>query len=192
MAISPVLNEPRTVAPVTLPALFAAFLQVSLCAFGGGLPWARYMVVERRGWLSEYEFAEILALCQFLPGPNIASITLCVGFRLRGAAGAMTALSDFIVIPGVIGFAIGALWLEYADRGVLQGLLRGISAAAAGLIVATGIKLLLPHRGRPSASLFAALAFAGLAIAKLPLLVVVLGLTPVSIAAAFFERARPG
>ena len=103
----------------------------------------------------------------------------------------MTALSGFIVIPWVMGFAIGALCLQYADRGVLQGVLRGISAAA-GLILATGIKLLMPHRGRPSASLFAALAFAGLAVAKLPLLVVVLGLTPLSIASAFFERAKPG
>jgi chromate transporter len=177
---------------VTLPALFVTFLQMSLCAFGGGLPWARYMVVERRGWLNEQEFAEILALCQFLPGPNIASITLCVGFRLRGAAGAIAALSGFIVIPWIIGFAIGALWLQYADRGVLQGLLRGISAAAAGLIIATGIKLLMPHRGRPGAFLFAALAFAGLAFAKLPLLAVVLGLTPLSIAAALFERPKPG
>lgn len=186
------LRGTQPAARITLPALFVAFLQVSLCAFGGGLPWVRYMVVERRRWLGEQEFAEILSLCQFLPGPNIASITLCVGSRLRGPAGAIAALSGFIVIPWIIGFSVGALWLHYADRGVLQGVLRGITAAAAGLIVATGIKLLRPHISRPSALPFAVLAFAGLAIAKLPLLLVVLCLTPLSIAAAFFERARPG
>ena len=79
--------------------------------------------------------------------------------------------------------------MSYAHTGRLQGILHGIAAAAAGLIIATGLRLLLPHRRRPVALAFAALAFAGLAIAKLPLLIVVLGLAPLSIAAARPPRA---
>ena len=177
---------------VSLPALFFAFLEVSLCAIGGGVVWARRTVVERRRWLNDQEFADILSLCQFMPGPNIASITVCVGSKFRGPAGALAALSGFIVIPWTVGFALGALYLQYAHIGFLQNILRGISAAAAGMIIATGIRLLTAQRGRPIAWLFAGLAFAGLAVAKLPLLIVVVVLMPLSIAAAYIGSARVG
>ena len=86
--------------------------------------------------------------------------------------------------------SLGALYLQYAHLAVLQNILSGLSAAAAGLLIATGIRLLAPHRARRSALLFAALAFAGMVILKLPLLVVLLGLAPLSIAAAGIEHAR--
>jgi chromate transporter len=178
-----------TETPVTLPALFIAFLKVSLCGFGGGLVWARRMVVERQRWLDDAEFADILSLCQFLPGPNIASITVCVGAKLRGAAGAATALAGFILIPWTVGFAIGVIILEYAHHPILRSVLAGVAAAAAGLLIATGIRLLLPHRKRPLALLFAAAAFVALVFLKLPLLVVVLVLAPLGMAAAGFETA---
>ncbi|HEX3862472.1 MAG TPA: chromate transporter [Stellaceae bacterium] len=175
---------------VSLRDLFLAFLQVSLSALGGGMVWARQVLVEQRRWLDEQEFADILSLCQFMPGPNIASMTLCVGARLHGTSGALVSLAGFIVIPWTLGFALGALYLHYAHFGPLQDILRGISAAAAGMVMAVGFKLLTPHRRRPAALLFAALGFAGLAFVRLPLVVVVLVLAPLSIAAAYFER-RP-
>jgi chromate transporter len=174
---------------VSLASLFLSFLLVSMCGFGGGLVWARRMAVDKRGWLSEAEFADTLSFCQFLPGPNIASVTLCVGHRLRGPAGAAAALAGFILVPWSVGFGLGALWLHFADLAVLQGILAGVSAAAAGLLIATGLRLLAPQRRRPAALVFAALAFAGLVFVKLPLLVVVFGLAPLSIAAARFESA---
>jgi chromate transporter len=175
--------------PISLAALFVAFLKVGLCGFGGGLVWARRMVVDRQRWLDEREFADLLSLCQFMPGPNIASITVCVGATLRGGSGALAALAGFILIPWTIGFAIGVAILEYAHHPILRNILAGVSAAAAGLLIATGIRLLLPHRGRPAALLSAAVAFAAIVFAKLPLLLVVLALAPLSIAAARFETA---
>ena len=68
--------------------MFIGFLKVSLCGFGGGLVWARRVVVEQRQWMGEQEFAETLTLCQLMPGPNIVGITVCVGAKLRGAIGA--------------------------------------------------------------------------------------------------------
>jgi chromate transporter len=171
-------------ARVTLPALFTGFLMVSMCGFGGPIVWARRFVVERYRWLGDREFADILSLCQFLPGPNVVALTVCVGAKFRGPAGALTALAGFILIPWTVGFTLGALFLRYAQAGAMQNVLRGVSAVAAGLIIATGIRLLMPHRGRPAALLFAALAFAGLAFARLPLLLVVLVLVPFSILAA--------
>jgi len=67
---------------------------------------------------------------------------------------------------------------------------RGLSAAAAGLLIATGIRLLMPHRARLAAVLFAAFAFKGMVFLKLPLLLVLLGLTPLSLAVAGIEGAR--
>jgi chromate transporter len=175
---------------VALAALFVGFLKVSLLGFGGGLVWARRIVVEQQRWLDDQHFAEILTLCQLMPGPNIVGITLCVGAKLRGAIGAITAVSGFILIPWTVGLALGSLCLGYAHLAVLQNILGGLSAAAAGLMIATGIRLLLPHRSRQTALLFAALAFAGMALTKLPLLFVLLGLAPASIAVAGIASVR--
>jgi chromate transporter len=67
---------------------------------------------------------------------------------------------------------------------ILQNILGGLSSAAAGLMIATGIRLLMPHRSRQMALLFAALAFTGMVVVKLPLLIVLFGLAPISIAVA--------
>src|SRR4051812_49865278 len=104
-------------ASITLPALFVTFLQISMLGFGGPIVWARHFLVERRNWLNDAEFAEILSFCQFMPGPNVVSITVCVGARFCGAAGALAALAGFILIPWTVGFAVRALLLHYPDLG---------------------------------------------------------------------------
>ena len=177
---------------VPLAALFTAFLAVSLCGIGGGggVVWARRVAVEKRRWLTDSEFADIVSLCQFMPGPNIVGIAVCVGAKMRGTIGAVAATSGFLVIPWVIGLSVGLLFLEYAHLTVLRNILGGIAATAAGLLIATGIRLLLPHRRRPAALLFAVLAFGLITFVKLPLLVVLFGLVPLSIAVAGIGKAR--
>src|ERR1700758_3958375 len=175
---------------VSLSALFIGFLKVSLCGFGGGLVWARRVVVEQCQWMDEQEFAETLTLCQLMPGPNIVGITVCVGAKLRGAIGAVSAVAGFILVPWTVGLTIGSIVLRYAEVAVLQNILSGLSASAAGLLIGTGLRLLTPHRSRRAALLFAGLAFAGMAFTRLPLPIVLLALAPVSIAVAGFESAR--
>ena len=175
---------------VSLAALFTAFLTVSLCGFAGGLVWARRIVVENRRWISDREFADIVSLCQFMPGPNIVGIAVCVGAKLRGAIGTIAAICGFLVIPWAVGLSLGLLYLEYAHLAVLRNILDGIAAAAAGFLIATGIRLLMPHRRRPAALLFAALAFGLILFGRLPLLIVLFGLVPLSIAVAGIENAR--
>ena len=80
--------------------------------------------------------------------------------------------------------------LQYAEIAVLRNILGGLSASAAGLLIGTGLRLLTPHRSRRTALLFAALAFAGMALTKLPLLFVLLGLAPLSIAVAGLASTR--
>jgi len=175
---------------VSLAALFTAFLIVSLCGFGGGILWARRIAVENRRWISDREFADIVSLCQFMPGPNIIGIAVCIGTKMRGAIGTIAAISGFLIIPWAGGLALGVLYLEYAYLPVLRSILAGIGATAAGLLIATGIRLLMPHRRRPAALFFAALAFGLTTFAHLPLLAVLFGLVPLSIVIASIETAR--
>ena len=175
---------------VTLGALFFGFLQVSLWGFGGGLVWARRIAVENRRWISEHEFVDIVSLCQFMPGPNIVGIAVCVGAKTRGAIGTIAALCGFLIIPWAIGLSLGVLYLEYAHLAAPRNILGGIASAAAGLLIATGLRLLMPHRSRPAALFFAALAFGLMAFGKLPLLLVLFVLVPVSIAVAGMTSAR--
>jgi chromate transporter len=172
-------------------AIAAAFLTVSLFGLGGGVVWARRVAVERRRWLSEAEFLDIVSLTQFLPGPNIVGIAVCVGTKLRGCVGALAAIAGFLVIPWSVGLTVGVVCLEYAHAPLLRNILGGISATAAGLLVATGVRLLLPHRRRPTAIVFAGLALLLLAFSKLPLLLVLLILAPASIAVAALFPAGP-
>ena len=177
---------------VSLGALFAAFLKVSLFGVGGGggLVWARRIGVEQRQWITEGEFADIVSLCQFMPGPNIIGIAVCTGARLRGARGTLAALAGFLLIPWVVGFTLGVALLQHAHLPVLRNILGGLSAAAAGLLIATGIRMLMPHRGRAAALIFAGLAFGLMAVGKLPLLLVLFGLLPLSIGVAGLEHRR--
>jgi chromate transporter len=136
MVMTQAAGAKRVEERVTLAALFVGFLKVSLLGFGGGLVWARRIVVDQQRWLDDQEFAEILTLCQLMPGPNIVGITLCVGTKLRGAIGAITAVAGFIVIPWTVGLALGGLGMRYAHLGPR---ISSAVAAAAGLMIATGV-----------------------------------------------------
>jgi len=174
--------------PASLGALFCEFFKVSLAGFGGGVVLAHRVTVERRRWMSEAEFADALTLCQFLPGPNVVGIAVCVGTKTRGAAGALTAFFGFAVVPAAIGFALALIYLGQTGIPLVQNILRGISAAAAGLMIATGLRLMNRHRRDPRAVAVALLAFMGLAIARFPLLIVLGVMAPLSVAATLFVR----
>jgi chromate transporter len=182
-------DEGKSAGHVALAALFIAFLKVSLFGFGG-LVWARRIAVEQHRWLNEDEFADILSLCQFMPGPNVVGIAVCVGAKLRGLIGAIAAVCGFILMPWTIGFSLGVLCLRYTHLAVLQNILAGVSSAASGLLIATGIRMLMPHRNRPQALAAAALAVGGIVFTKLPLLVVLFSLAPLNIAVAKIRNAR--
>jgi chromate transporter len=182
----PAVPTPR----VSLGSLFYEFLKVSLLASGGGIVWAHRITVDRRRWLSDAEFTDIVSVCQFLPGPNVVGIAVCVGTRLRGLLGAIAATAGFVLIPGIIGFSLGVLLFRHAGLPLLQNILVGISAAAAGMMIATGLRLLRAYRRRLPALLFAGLAFTGIAIGQRPLLLVLLLLAPPSIATAAITGGR--
>jgi chromate transporter len=109
-----VAREQNVEQVVRLGAFFTAFLIIALCGVSGGsgIVWARRIAVENRRWIGDGEFADILSLCQFMPGPNIIGIAVCVGAKMRGVIGAIAALCGFLVIPWTVGLSLGVLYLN--------------------------------------------------------------------------------
>ncbi len=174
----------------SLLELFRAFVVVSLSGFGGALPWARRMIVERKGWMTAEEFNEAFALSQFLPGPNVINFSVVFGARFGGAAGAAVALAGLLGPPLVIVMVLAVLYARYGDLEVLSRILTGVTAAAVGLLIAVVAKMAMPMflKRWNSAPVIAIAAFLGVAIMQWPLPLVFVALAPVSIALACFKR----
>jgi chromate transporter len=168
--------------------LFIRFTQVGVSGFGGVMPWARRMLVEERRWLSDEEFSEALSLCQVLPGPNIVNMAVSVGTRFRGAPGALSAFLGLLCAPFAIILVLGALFTHYGDLPAISAAFRGISAAAAGLVIAMGLKMAASRRLRSPMAVFALAAFVGVALLRMPLGAFLLVAAPASVAAAAWRR----
>src|SRR6185312_3245862 len=175
----------------TLPEIFLGFLGIALSGFGGVMPWAQRMLVEKKKWLTPEKFAEDVALAQFLPGPNIVNLSIVVGSRWRGPVGALVACIGLIGAPVVLMMIFGSLYMRYGDAAWLNGPLEGLSASAVGLVAAMVAKLAAPmFRGkRLMAILFALLAFLAVGFLRIPLWQALVVLGPLSIA-AFWWRLR--
>lgn len=164
-----------------LAHLFGGFLWLGLTGFGGVLPLARRMIVDRKGWLTGEEFTDLLGLCQFLPGGNIINLSVAVGLRFGGVAGALASLLGLIAAPTAVVIALGAVYDRYADEPHLRHLFNGLAAAAAGLLIALALKIAAPLRHRRIGLAFALACFAAVAVLRLPLLPTMLVLAPLSI-----------
>lgn len=178
------MSDARPAGPPRAGELFVRFTQVGVSGFGGVMPWARRMLVDERRWLSAEEFSEALSLCQLLPGPNIVNMAVCVGTRFHGARGAFAALMGLMCAPFVIVLVLGALFTHYGDLPAIAAAFRGISAAAAGLVVAMGLKMAASPRLRSPMAAFAIAAFVGVALVRLPLGIFLLVAVPASVAGA--------
>ena len=172
--------QPEPPAP-SLPDLFLGFGAAGLMGFGGVLPWARRMIVEQQRWLSPAEFNDLLALCQFLPGPNIVNLSVAMGARYHGLIGATVCLCGLLLAPMVIAVGLGGLYAAYGNLPVVQRAFAGLAAAAGGLLLATAAKIAWPLRSAPLGMAVAALAFGMVALVRLPLLPTMAALVPLSI-----------
>lgn len=166
-------------------ALFLAFSQLAMSGFGGVLPWAHRTLVERKGWLTQREFVDTLALGQLLPGPNIGNMAVMIGYRFSGYSGAAAAFTGLVAGPFLLMIAAGLAYQAYGALPLVQQALSGMSAVAAGLVLATGLKMAATLKRQWRSWVFAALSLAGVGALRWPLLAVVGGLAPFAIAAAW-------
>ncbi len=184
-------SSPSDPASGTIPTrgeLFGGFLKVGLQGFGGVLPFARRTVVEQRRWLDEGDFVEVLSLSQFLPGPNIVNVAVIVGNRFRGPLGALVAVLGLLLMPFVIVLALAALYAQWSGLPAVRGAAYGVTSAATGLIIATGLKMASPIRRVGWQVVAAAATFGAIGVARLPLLATLAVIVPVSIGIAWRRR----
>ena len=169
----------------SLAQLFAGFLEVTLTGFGGVLAWAHRTLVERRGWLSEPEFAEVLGLSQILPGGNIINMAIFVGARFHGLRGVLVALTGLLAAPLCLVLVVNVLVSGPGIAEISQPALRGAAPVVAGLTLATGLKMARAYRWTPSGVVFGTLTVAVVALLQAPLLLVLAILAPLSVAVAW-------
>jgi len=176
--------------PPTRLQLFLAFTEIGLLGFGGAAALARSVIVERNRWMAEHDYAEILAVGQVLPGPNVGNTSVMVGRRFHGLAGALAASGGFYALPLVLLTGILLLYDRFGDSPGAEGFMRGIAAAAAGMVIGTALKMGWKLKPPPEAIVIGLLATLAAAWLRLPLPVIVLLLGPIAMWAAFRRLGR--
>lgn len=124
--------QPTPEEAVSARRLFGVFLRLGLTAFGGPIAHLGYFhaeFVRRRRWLTEAEYAELVALCQLLPGPASSQVGMAIGLRHAGLRGALAAWTGFTLPSALlmVGFALG---LSHFGNSVPAGLLHGLKLVA--------------------------------------------------------------
>ena len=146
--------------------VFGAFLKLGLTSFGGPvahLGYFRAEFVERRKWLSESNYADLVALCQFLPGPASSQVGIAIGLSRGSYLGALAAWIAF-TLPSAIALVLFAYGLSVVSGDYGGGWLHGLKVAAVA-VVANAIlgmaRTLTPDRERATLAIVAmAVAFA--------------------------------
>lgn len=171
----------------SIAELFLAFAAISISGFGGVLAWARRMLVDTKGWMTAAEFNDLLALCQFLPGPNIVNFCAVFGMRMHGIPGALAGLLGLLGPSVVLMVVAGTLYQRFGTLPELHGVLSGLAAAAAGMIIAAAVKLSEPLvRARLGPAHAVAVAtFVAIGVLRLSLPLVLLVVLPASIGFAW-------
>jgi chromate transporter len=141
------------------------------------------MLVEKKQWLTEREFLDVLSLCQFLPGPNVVNLSIIFGARAHGPAGALIAIGALLFVPVGLMLLIATLYASVAQDPMTRNAIAGASAAAAGLILGTALRLVLQTRPPPRGLLTGAAAFVAVGVLQWPLLWVIPVLIVVAVAA---------
>jgi chromate transporter len=183
----------ETAAPARVAEVFAAFLKQGLTAFGGPVAHIGYFrreFVERRGWLSEAAFADLLALAQFLPGPASSQLGMAIGLRRAGYGGLLAAWLGF-TLPAAAAMIALAYLAPNLSRTWGEGWLHGLKIAAAavvfqaliamarrlavgpiraGMAIGAGLGVLISHGSGSIPQIFALVAggLFGLALLKEP------------------------
>jgi chromate transporter len=142
-----------------LQILIASF-QLGLTSFGGPVAHLGYFhdkYVKRKQWIDEQSYADLVALCQFLPGPASSKVGIGIGFMRGGVLGAIMAWIGF-TLPSAVALALFAYLSQGFDAGS-TGWLHGLKLAAVAIVIQAvwGMgKSLAPDRGRATIAIVTA------------------------------------
>jgi chromate transporter len=183
------LNQPRSKTD-----LFVSFTWVALQGFGGVLAVIQRELVEKKRWMTREQFVEDWAVAQIMPGPNVVNLSLMIGGRYFGLAGALTGLAGMLTAPLCVVLLLAVAFGGVSDQAWAPGALRGMGAVSAGLIAAVGLKLIGALRGNPMGMpvclALAAASFVGVGVMRWPLVMVLLGTGILGCGWAYVQLAR--
>jgi chromate transporter len=172
-------KPPGTVGqPQSLGDLFWSFTILAMQGFGGVVAIVQRELVEKKQWMTQAEFVEEWAVAQVMPGPNVVNLAMIIGNRFFGLAGALSALAGMLTFPLILLLAIALFYVQVAIHPGVVGALRGMSAVAAGMILASGLRLIPALKNHPLGWGFAAgigtICFICIGLFRIPLVYVLL------------------
>ena len=174
--------------------LFLSFTWLALQGFGGVLAVVQRVLVEEKRWMTREQFVEDWAVAQIMPGPNVVNLSLMIGGRYFGLAGALAGLAGMLAAPLVVALLLDMAFGGVSDAAWAQGALRGMGAVSAGLIAAVGLKLISALKanpmGMPVCIGLAVLSFVGVGVMRWPLAWVLMGTGLLGCAWAYVQLAR--
>ena len=122
--------------PTRIWGVFLIFLRLGLTSFGGPvahLGYFRHEFVTRRGWLSERSYGDLVALCQFLPGPASSQVGIALGLSRAGYGGALAAWLGF-TLPSAVVLILFALGIAQHSTAIPPGALHGLKVVAVAVV----------------------------------------------------------
>ncbi len=142
VAAKPALQPVEAVVPkASVVDIFLEFLFIGATSFGGVVPYLRSNLVAKRQWLNDKEFVQMLSLSQSLPGLNATNMAVLVGEKLQGWIGSLAAILGMCLPGGTLMYIAGILYREHGGHPWSTAALKGVAAAAVGLILATSVQL---------------------------------------------------
>jgi chromate transporter len=130
-----------SVAAVPVREIFLEFLTIGATSFGGAVPYLRGSLVSKRQWVNDKEFVEMLSISQSLPGLNATNMAVLVGEKLRGLVGSLAAVVGMCLPGAVLMYLVGIFYRLHGEHAWTKAGLKGVAAAAIGLILATVVNL---------------------------------------------------
>ena len=128
-------------AKVTVFDVFLQFLIIGATSFGGVVPYLREGLVTKNHWVDDKEFVELLSISQSLPGLNATNMAVLLGDRLKGWMGAVAGVIGMCLPGATIMLFVGIMYRIHGDHAFITYMLKGVAAAATGLLLATVIQL---------------------------------------------------
>lgn len=121
---------------VGLWQIFLIFLRLGLTSFGGPVAHISYFreeFVARRKWLSDARYADLVALCQFVPGPASSQVGMGIGMALGGVRGSLVAWFGFTMPSAIVLAILGMAFVSF-DLVAVDGVIRGLKLIAVGVV----------------------------------------------------------
>ena len=128
-------------AAVSIWEIFLEFLIIGATSFGGVVPYLRGSLVTKRHWVDDKEFVEMLSISQSLPGLNATNMAVLVGEKLGGVMGSIAGVISVCLPGGLLMFAVGIFYHHHGEHVWITAALKGVAAAAVGLILSTVVSL---------------------------------------------------